>query len=114
MITPQPIDDVDFAYPASVKHLMPSGQEYETYRQNWFHGTTWGFKLFNEWFYSGVKGLAMIPKEGINPELATRHIIAIMRSFEPQHEDKTAACAYLLEHWFESATWEPLPTTTKP
>lgn len=107
-MNPTIVDKVDLAYPANVKHLMPTvGNEpaYKGYRENWHHRTTWGFKLFNDLFYNGVEGLALMPKDGVNPEHAMNHILCILRSFQPSHEDKTAACAFLLEHWFESATW---------
>jgi len=105
---PQIIDEITLAFPAKVKHLIPTIKEhpeYKKYIDNW-NGHTWGFKLFDDWFYFGIKDLKLIPKEGINPEEAIRHIRTIMRSFEPQHEDKTASCAFLFELWFESATWE--------
>lgn len=39
-----------------------------------------------------------------NPELGK--IQAIMRSFEPKHEHKIAACAFLFELWFNKAEWK--------
>lgn len=103
---PHAIDQVTLAFPADVEHLMPTDPEYEEYRKDWSHRDTWGFKLFSDWFYKGLAKLEMKPRDGIVEADALRHISAIMRSFQPQHEDKTAACAYLFEHWFESATWE--------
>jgi len=104
---PQLIDDSTFYYPARVKHLMPGSEEpgYPEYRKNWLHAG-WGVQLFDDWFYSGLRLLELVPKPGIDREVAFRHILTIMRSFEPSHEDKTAACGWLLEHWFESAIWE--------
>lgn len=106
---PQIIDQVTFAFPAKVEHLMPDNKkypEYQKYLDNW-RDDTWGFKLFNDWFYPpGITDLKLWPKEGINPEEAIRHIQTIMRSFEPKHEHKTAACAFLFELWFDKAEWK--------
>ena len=106
---PQIIDDVTFAFPASVSHLMPSKDEegYEIYRKNWANNNSWGFKLFDDWFYNGLKeGAKFYPKEGIDSKQAIRHIRTIMASFEPSHEDKIAACAFLIEYWFDKVEYE--------
>lgn len=109
---PIEVDDATLAFPAHVGHLMPPDDEpgYKDYRDNWHSGDSWGFKLFEDWFYVGLSKLALFPKPGVDKDNAIRHIRAIMRSFEPQHEDKTAACAFLFEHWFESAEWTKQPT----
>ena len=52
-------------------------------------------------FYLGAKDLKFIPKEGIDPVMAWRHVRCVMGSFEPQHRHKVAACAYLMSLWFE-------------
>jgi hypothetical protein len=64
---PQSIDDVTLAFPARVKHLMPSDDApgYAPYREDWHNGSSWGFKLFNDWFYQGLSKLEMKPKHGV-------------------------------------------------
>lgn len=58
-------------------------------------------QIIGEWFFRGLpEGTRFIPREGIDENKALRHIGAILRSFEPKHEHKTAACAYLLDKWF--------------
>jgi hypothetical protein len=49
------------------------------------------------------------PKEGVDVDKALRHIQAIMRSYQPKHEHKEAAVAYLLSQWFDDVTWTPKP-----
>jgi hypothetical protein len=101
---PQDIDDVTLAFPASVRHLMPpmaeipdefhmgSGNEWVEFQERWFfHGLGVDSKLY--------------AKDGIDPETALRHLTAIQGSFEPKHQEKVAAVAYLASLWFDS--WEP-------
>jgi hypothetical protein len=69
------------------------------------NGTRWN-EMFNRWFYSGLSGLSVIPRDGVDPDKALRHIKALMGSFEPKHEHKEAGCAYLMSRYFQSATWD--------
>lgn len=96
---PQEIDEITFAYPAKVKNLMP---EYKDIPDEFKHHTGKWNNIFSKWFFEGLpQGTAFFPKENIDPEKAMRHINTIMRSFEPQHEHKEAACAYLMSLWFD-------------
>lgn len=100
-MTPADVDAATAAFPGSIRHLMPSRAELNSYSSGW------GRRLFNDWFYCGLKGIELAPKDGIDKARALRHIKAIMGSFEPKHEDKEAACALLFETWFEpSSKWE--------
>ncbi len=69
---------------------------------------SWGQKLASDWFFSGVKNMKLVPKEGINTTKALTHIYTIQSSWTPGHNHKSAAVAYLLELWFESGTWEKI------
>lgn len=100
------VDKVDLAFGGKMADLMPPKEEYAEYRKQWHYGDSWGFKLFNDMFYRGLTKLELKPKEGIDSKAAFAHIRVIMISWEPSHEDKTAAVAYLFEHWFESGEWE--------
>lgn len=108
---PIPVDRLTEIFAVNVKPLMPdfTTDQARRYRENWHHGESWGFKLFNDMFYKGLTKLRMIPRPGIDPQIASTHIRCIMRSFEPKHEDKVSACAYLFELWFEAAEWEAKP-----
>lgn len=104
---PQVISDVELAFPAKVKHLMPDMKDIpEEFKQFCGRGTKWN-QLFSDWFYSGLSKLDLVPKDGIDKNLALRHIRAVMGSFEPKHEHKEAAVAYLLSLWFtDESSWE--------
>lgn len=96
---PKDVDDVTMHF-GGIKGLMPP-------RESVPDRFTWGDRLFNDWFYRGLKSIELTPKDGIDRDKAVRHIRTIMGSFEPKHEHKEAACAYLFELWFQPGKWEP-------
>jgi len=99
---PIAVSQVDLAFPANVSHLMPAYEdipkEFKSLYNPWV-------KIFSDFFYSGAKNIQWNPKEGIDKLTAANHIRCIMGSFEPQHEHKEAACAYLMSLWFDSITY---------
>lgn len=100
---PMEIDAATLAFPASVSHLMPA---YKEIPQEFYRSRSKWNALVTDWFFCGLEELKLKPKPGIDEQKALRHISAIMRSFEPKHEHKEAACAYLMSLWFEDATWK--------
>ena len=63
-------------------------------------------KRYNKWremasklFFLG--GQLPSVKPGIDPEKAQRHLIAVLQSFEPQHEHKEAGAGWLMSMWYE-------------
>lgn len=102
---PSDASDLQVAFGLKVLDLMP---EYSTIPEefcNFNRREKWG-QLVTTWFFRGLKTASFTPKEGIDAEKALRHIRAIMCSFEPKHEHKQAACAYLLSLWFDDVTYE--------
>lgn len=94
---PVTVTDLDIAF-GRISALMP---DRETLDEQWGkRDRSWGSKLFSCLFYTGGQ-FNLTPKPGIDRSVALRHIRAIMGSFEPKHEHKEAACAYLFELWFE-------------
>ncbi len=64
-------------------------------------------KFISEWFFLGLEeGYKIVPKEGIDLNLAMRHIVAVMKSFQPKHEHKEGGLAYLCSMWFESVDYK--------
>lgn len=110
LITPTPVEDVFMAFPANVEgKYMPHEHEIrKVIPKEYFQwdNDSWHYRLFQEWFNAGVKGLKMYPKEGINPEIAFRHIRAVMGSFQPKHEHKIAAVRWMFDNWFDKIEWE--------
>lgn len=100
---PQPVDDVTLAFPAGVADLVPPREACEAaLSQMPDRGRGW-VEFQQRWFYEGLSGNAVVtPRDGIDPALAFRHLAAIQGSFEPKHEHKEAAVAYLASLWFEA------------
>ncbi|MBD2076328.1 hypothetical protein H6F86_21075 [Phormidium sp. FACHB-592] len=95
---PQAINDVNLVFPTSVSSLMPPyaeiPDEYRNRRSPYAD-------LTSEWFFSGLSENKIKAKPGIDEDSALRHLSTIMRSFEPKHEHKIAAVAYLMSQWFD-------------
>lgn len=93
------IDNVTFAFPADVRDLMP---EYDSkLLEPFWQSTNRHNRIITRWFFQGLENPKFYPKEGVDPEKAIRHIQTILGSFQPKHEHKTAACAFLLAEWFD-------------
>jgi hypothetical protein len=84
----------------SVLSLMP---KYEVIpdRFKGFNSKSWGRQIFTEWFFKGIADSKLNPKKGIDKEIAILYLYNIICSFEPKHEHKEAAAAFLIEEWFE-------------
>ena len=95
---PQDVNDVDMAFGGNLANLMPAyssiPDEFKSGNNKW---TDWQ----SEWFYKGLATMPK-PKEGIDMKKAMRHLATIQKSFEPKHEHKMAAVAYLASQWFEN------------
>lgn len=96
------VSDLDLAFPADVTLLMP---RYDDIPEEFRNGSSKWNRLFADWFFSGLEKLDASPKDGVDVKKALRHIRAIMGSFQPSHEHKEAAVAFLLSEWLEDANW---------
>ena len=94
---PHEVSDVFQAFPARVSHLMP---EYASIPRD-FKGRRMWVDWQQKWFYSGLTEMP-VPKAGIDLKQAMRHLATIQGSFEPKHEHKEAAVAYLASLWFDA------------
>lgn len=96
---PHEISDIQLAFPASVVGvLMPDRSavpEYED-RHLWED-------FVSTWFFLGdpFSKYDIGVREGVDGNKAIRHATAILKSFEPKHEHKTEATAWLLSRWFD-------------
>lgn len=87
-----------------VRDLMPPYEEIPDEFKNPFGNNKWA-RLTSDWFFYGIKDAAFKPKDGIDTDMALSHIMKILRSFEPRHEHKEAAVAYLLSQWFDDVEY---------
>lgn len=95
----QEIDDLTLAFATNVEHLMPA---YADIPADFCRMSNKWNRIFRRWFASGLSEKAeFVPKPGVDAAKALRHIGAVMRSYEPQHEHKEAAVAFLLSEWFD-------------
>jgi hypothetical protein len=82
-------------------HLMPAPEDIP---KKWWRGHTEWNALASAWFFKGVDPEAsFLMKPGVNGETAYRHIRAILGSYQPRHEHKEAAVAYLCSMWMDGA-----------
>jgi hypothetical protein len=100
---PKVMSGVDMAFPATVSHLMPPygeiPEEFKRMNGKWVD-------FFRDCFYTGVEDVQLIPMEGVDPKAAWTTLVCIRGSFEPKHEHKMAAFAYLCSLWFKDGTWK--------
>ncbi|KKL51656.1 hypothetical protein LCGC14_2293340 [marine sediment metagenome] len=101
---PTEMSDLDLAFPANaLDYMPPMGDIPEEFTFN--AGSKWN-RFISDWFFLGLEERTMLPKEGIDEDIALRHIGMILGSFQPKHEHKEAAAAYLLSLWFEDVKWK--------
>lgn len=108
----QKVTGLDLAFPATVKHLMPKYEDIPEEFLHWSPNDKWQ-KFFGDMFYHGIKIVELKPKDGIDGQDALRHLRVIAGSFEPKHEHKEAAVAYLASQWFNDIVYELLPRGKK-
>jgi len=96
------------AFPAHVLDMMPSYEECASFRYDHRRdgGGKWT-KLAETWFMFGIKLGKITPKPGVDEKKAIAHLSCVLRSYEPKHEHKMAAVAYLLNDWFEDIEYTP-------
>ena len=95
---PIEVTDLELAFPAHVQRLMPENlakiHADADYDPRWAH-------FADTWFARGADAALLHPRPGIDKTKALRHLKCIMGSYEPKHEHKMSAVAYLLGLWFE-------------
>lgn len=99
---PTPLTPAEVAFGAAGRclDLMP---RWEDIPDDFRRGHTEWNRTVRTWFYSGLSGWPCTPKPGIDHGVALGHLSAIQGSFEPKHEHKMAAVAYLMSLWYEPA-----------
>ena len=103
---PIEVSDIDLAFPANVDHLMPEHSfctaELDALPDS---GRFW-IEFQRKWFFNGLPSTTTFNlRDGIDRSSAIRHLGAIQGSFQPKHEHKEAAVAYLASLWFESVDY---------
>lgn len=109
-LIPSKVSDIDRTF-GNVKGLMPPMEEIPApYRTNSYDRTSrkepdlW-IRFQFDWFYHGFEKLDLTPKEGIDLKTALSHLATIQGSYEPKHQHKIAAVAYLASLWFKDVKY---------
>jgi hypothetical protein len=103
---PTGLNRLDLAF-GNIAH-MP---KYETIPEEFkkWHGNAY-VDAVSTWFFKGAKsapngieigGKTFTAKAGVDKTKALTAIKSVLGSFEPAHEHKEAACAYMLSEWFD-------------
>lgn len=96
------ISDIEAAFPAHVLQWMPPMDEIPDEFKHWGPGGSEWNQIVSAWFFKGLNDKPeFVPNEGIDAKAAFRAIKAALGSYEPKHEHKEAAVAYLLSLWFK-------------
>lgn len=97
---PAAISDIELAFPGRVEHLIPAWSDIPDDFKNEAGAAARWVKFQRDWFFRGFpKGTRLEAKPGVDVTLAMRHLKAIQGSFEPKHEHKEAAVAFLASLW---------------
>jgi|1185.fasta_scaffold07317_4 hypothetical protein len=90
---------LDIAFPASVQRMMPA---YDAIPEDYKRGSKPACRIASRWFFEGLpKATEFKPRTGVDVTQALAQLKCILGSFEPKHEHKKAAVAFLLDEWFE-------------
>lgn len=97
---PHPVSDVQQAFPANLGTLLPAWSEIpEEFRRD---RTPWNDFASRAFFGFKQRYKISTPRDGVDIQAAYRHIRTLLGSYEPKHEHKEAAVAWLLSLWFET------------
>lgn len=97
--TPSEVTALELSFGYNNPKLMPT---MEIVPKEFQDGHTKWNDIFSQLFFKGGAGYVLTEKPGIDKVKAITHLVALMRSWEPKHEHKEAACAWVMSLWFES------------
>lgn len=111
---PQEVDDVTLAFPAQIGWLLPDPADIPD--EFWAGGTPWN-DFASHWFFQGLpEDTKAYMKPGRDGATCFRHLQAIKGSFQPKHQHKEAALAFLASQWMYAVeapslgkTWGEIP-----
>ena len=104
---PKEVAALDMGFgPKNLKEYLPAWEEIpQEFKDERVEVKKW-ITLVDDWFFAGLHKIVMIPKVGIDNKVALGHVRAIMASWEPSHEHKTAGVAWLMSLWFDSFDYQ--------
>jgi hypothetical protein len=103
---PMEFSALDIVFPTKTGHVMPAyGDIPEDFRNERGDARKW-VRFQRQWFFRGVNLKCLTPKNGVDFSKAVNHLQYIQGSWEPKHEHKQAAVAYLASLWFDDVNLE--------
>lgn len=98
---PSDVSRVQQVFPADLGPLLPPvSQIPDEFKGN---GGKW-VRFAHRWFAEGFPKAGVIRRPDVDAEKAFVHLSTILGSFEPKHEHKMAAVAWLSSLWFADVT----------
>jgi hypothetical protein len=97
---PTLVDDLQIAFPADLGDLLPPYESIpDDFRNERGVARKW-VEFQRQWFSNGISRSALKPNGDVDFDEALRHLQVIQGSFEPKHQHKMAAVAWLASRWF--------------
>lgn len=91
---------VEIVFPAHVLDWAPRWDDIPEHFRSMNDKSEWSL-IAHTWFNSGLAATTEFhAAEGVDAKKAVRALKALLGSFQPKHEHKIAAAAYLLSCWF--------------
>jgi hypothetical protein len=97
---PWPVSQIELAFPAHAMKRMPAWADIPAEFKDY---TNRFYRFVDKWFLEGADAAQLQTVTGVDRKTAIRHLQHILGSYEPKHEHKMAAAAYLLSRWFTLA-----------
>ena len=103
---PQPTDGMDQNFGLHRNQLYQFVPLYKDVPEEFKQRSNSWVKLVEDLFFHGGSLQRLREKDGVDRKAAIGHIATVLHTIDPSfgHEHKTAACAYLLDLWFEEPT----------
>ena len=103
---PSDVDNLTAAFPGNLDGLLPPlsviPEKYANPNIAFNSNDKW-VRFQGDWMFRGIPDSSQPkPKRGIDEAKAWKHLSAIQNSFEPKHEHKVAAVAWLASLWFKN------------
>ena len=103
---PMEFSGIDLAFPTKTDGVMPAYDDIPSdFRNKRGDARKW-CEFQSRWFFSGIEFSCLKHKAGVDAAKAIKHLSYIQGSWEPSHEHKSAAVAYLASLWFDDVTLE--------
>jgi hypothetical protein len=106
MIAVPELDNITVALQTGADKVLPPMADIPEEFKTWHPADDRWLKFLETWFFSGIKGLELTPKPGVDKAKALQAIGAAIGDFGPSQEHKMWGLAYLCSQWFEDVQYQ--------